>query len=100
MMNLTGEASMLLGVFSLYCFSIPAITTIPFMQEAVGIKKWQKGQQMGYIGLVTAFFHVLIMGASGWLAVETWPGFLPPISLLGALLAVVPIYLKIARRNE
>ena len=65
MMNLTGEASMLFGVFSLYCFSIPAITTIPFMQEAVGIKKWQKGQQMGYLGLITAFFHVLIMGASG-----------------------------------
>ena len=100
MMNFKSELSMLMGVFSIYCFSIPAITTIPFMQKAVGIKKWQKGQRIGYIGLFTALLHVLIMGMSGWLHVATWPGYLPPITLLAALIAAFPLYLKYVRNKK
>jgi len=98
MMNFNGEMSMLMGVFSIYCFTIPAITTIPFMQEAVGIKKWQKGQQMGYIGLFTALLHVLIMGFAGWFTVDKWPGYLPPITLIAALIALIPLYLKFFKK--
>ncbi len=97
MLNLTGELTMVMGVFSLYCFSIPAITTIPFMQEAVGIRKWQQGQRMGYLGLFTALLHVAFMGFSGWVKVEEWPGHMPPITLLGALLVLVPLFLKITK---
>lgn len=98
MMNFTGELSMLMGVLSIFFFTIPAITTIPFMQEAVGIKKWQKGQRVGYLGLLTALLHVLIMGYSGWLDVEKWPGYLPPITLIAALIAIVPLYLKFIKK--
>ncbi|MCG8307563.1 MAG: hypothetical protein MI975_09250 [Cytophagales bacterium] len=98
MMNLKGELSMLMGVFSIYCFSIPAITTIPFMQEAVGINKWQRGQRIGYLGLFTALLHVLIMGVSGWLRVADWPGYLPPITLIATIIAVFPLYLKFVKR--
>lgn len=98
MMNLKGELSMLMGVFSLFCFTIPAITTIPFMQEAVGIKKWQKGQRIGYYGLLLALLHVVIMGFSGWFKVETWPGYLPPITLIATVIATFPLYLKIFKK--
>lgn len=97
MMNMTGELTMIMGVFSLYCFSIPAITTIPYMQEAVGIRKWQQGQRMGYLGLITALLHVVFMGFTGWVEVEKWPGYMPPISLLGALIVLVPLFLKITK---
>lgn len=100
MMNFKGELSMLMGVFSFYCFTIPAITTIPFMQEAVGIKKWQKGQQMGYIGLFTALLHVLFMGFSGWFTIDKWPGYLPPITLIAALIAFIPLYLKFLKKQK
>ncbi|NJN26846.1 MAG: hypothetical protein HC819_13140 [Cyclobacteriaceae bacterium] len=96
MMNLTGEVSMLMGVVSLYFFSIPAITTIPFMQEAVGIQKWQKGQRMGYFGLVTSLLHVGAMGLDGWIKWQLWPGYMPPISLLAAILVCIPLYYKLA----
>lgn len=100
MMNLTGELSMLMGVFSIFCFSIPAITTIPFMQEAVGIKKWQRRQNMGYFGLLTALVHTTVMGFASWLTVAKWPGYLPPISLIGAIIAFVPLYLKLTKKNS
>lgn len=100
MLNLTGELSMIMGVFSLYCFAIPAITTIPFMQEAVGIRKWQQGQRMGYLGLFTALLHVAFMGFAGWIDVEKWPGHMPPITLLGALLVLAPLFLKITKERS
>ena len=98
MMNLTAELSMLMGVLSLFFFTIPAITSIPFMQEAVGIKKWQKRQRIGYLGLLTALFHVTFMGFSGWLKIDTWPGYMPPITMLSFLIALVPLYLKLAKK--
>ncbi len=99
MMNFNGELSMLMGVLCIFFFTIPAITTIPFMQEAVGIKKWQKRQRMGYFGLLTALLHVGIMGFSNWLKVETWPGYLPPLTLLATIIAIVPLYLKFAKNK-
>lgn len=98
MLNFKGELSMLMGVFSLFCFSFPAITTLPFMQEAVGVKKWKKRQQIGYMGLLTAFIHVLVMGLSGWSDVASWPGYLPPITMIGALIAAVPLVLKLFKK--
>ena len=100
MMNLTGETTMLMGVLSLYCFSIPAITTIPFMQEAVGIKKWQRRQSMGYFGLLTSLIHTAVMGFAGWFSVTKWPGYLPPISLISAIIVLIPLYLKLTTKNS
>ncbi len=100
MLNFKGELSMLMGVFSLFCFTIPAIATIPFMQEAVGIKKWQKGQRMGYLGLLTSLFHTGVMGVSGWIDIEKWPGYLPPITLIGTIIAIIPLYLKFVKKNS
>ncbi|MCK5702464.1 MAG: hypothetical protein KAI29_14970 [Cyclobacteriaceae bacterium] len=98
MMNFKGELSMLMGVLSLFFFTIPAIATIPFMQEAVGIKKWQKGQSMGYLGLITALLHVVVMGVATWLNVDTWPGYLPPITMIAVIIAIVPLYLKFLKK--
>lgn len=99
MMNLKGELSMLMGVLSLFFFTIPAITSIPFMQEAFGIKKWQKRQRIGYWGLLLALCHVVVMGFSGWFKVDDWPGYLPPITLLAAIIAIVPLYLKFTKNK-
>jgi len=34
------------------------------------------------------------MGFSGWFDIEKWPGYMPPISLIATLIAIVPLYLK------
>ena len=94
-MNLTGELSMAFGVLSLWCLAITAITSLPFMYEAVGADRWRRGQRMGYFSLALAGGHVLVMGFSGWLAPAGWPGSLPPISLVAFAAAAIPLLVKL-----
>lgn len=94
-MNLTGELSMLFGVLSLWCLTVTAIHSMPYMSKALGAKRWKQGQQMGYACLALAGGHVLVMGLAGWLKPGEWHGFLPPISLLAFIAAVIPLLVKI-----
>jgi len=48
-LNLTGELSLVFGVLSMWCLAVTAITSLPFMYEAVGAERWQRGQRMGYL---------------------------------------------------
>ena len=94
-MNLTGELSIVFGVLSLWCLAVTAITSLPFMYDAVGAERWQRGQRMGYLCLALVAGHVLVMGFSGWLAPATWHGALPPVSLVAFIGAAVPVLLKL-----
>ncbi len=94
-MNLTGELSIGFGVLSLWCLAVTAITSLPFMYDAVGAERWQRGQRMGYLCLAFAAGHVLVMGVSGWLAPASWHGGLPPVSLVAFIGATVPLLLKL-----
>ena len=42
-MNLNGELSIVFGVLSLWCLAITAITSLPFMYDAVGAERWLRG---------------------------------------------------------
>ena len=58
-MNLSGELSLAFGVLALRCLSITAITSLPFMYEAIGADHWQRSQRLGYISLV-AFIAAMV----------------------------------------
>jgi DMSO/TMAO reductase YedYZ heme-binding membrane subunit len=94
-LNLTGELSMAFGVLGLWCLTITAITSLPFMYEAIGADRWHRGQRMGYLSLILASGHVLVMGFTGWQAPAGWPGSLPPISLVAFIAAIVPVLAKL-----
>jgi DMSO/TMAO reductase YedYZ heme-binding membrane subunit len=94
-MNLTGELSLVFGVLGMWCLAVTAITSLPFMYEAVGAERWQRGQRMGYLSLLLVAGHVLVMGVSGWLAPSGWHGGLPPVSLVAFIGASVPLLLKL-----
>ena len=96
-MNLTGELSLLFGVLALWCLSITAITSLPFMYEAIGADRWYRGQRMGYLALMLVAAHVAVMGFSGWLKPADWPGHLPPISLVAFIAALIPLLIKLRR---
>ena len=93
-MNLTGELSMAFGVLSLWCLSVTAITSLPYMYEAVGAERWKRGQRMGYVCLALVAGHVVVMGFSGWLAPSGWPAYLPPISMIAFIAAMFPLLVK------
>jgi DMSO/TMAO reductase YedYZ heme-binding membrane subunit len=86
-LNLTGELTILFGVLGVGFLMFPAITTLPLMYEALGGVRWQRAQRMGYWTLAMAAAHTLTMGFGGWFDTSTWPGSLPPITLLGFLIA-------------
>lgn len=94
-LNLVGELSMVFGVLSLWCLSITAITSLPFMYDALGYDRWHRGQLMGYLSLALVSGHVFVMGLSGWLAPENWPGYLPNISLVAFIAALTPVVIKL-----
>lgn len=96
-LNLIGELSMIFGVLSLWCLSITAIASLPFMYNALGVERWQRGQRLGYVTLFLAAGHVLFMGFSSWLKPESWPGHLPPISLVAFIAASFPVLIKLIR---
>lgn len=89
-----GELSFLFGVLSLWCLTIPAITSLPFMDQHLGRARWRQMQQMGYAALALNAGHVFAMGFAGWLDTASWPGGLPPITMLGFVFSVLAILTK------
>ena len=98
-LNLTGELSMAFGVLSLWCLTVTAIASFPFMYDAVGAERWKRGQRMGYLCLALAGGHVVVMGLPGWLKPAGWHGYLPPISLVAFIVILFALLMKaLARR--
>ncbi len=96
-LNLTGELSMLCGVFGIVFLTVPAVTSLPQMQDSLGLRRWRRSQSMGYLALGCVAMHLLIMGIAGWMEPSEWPGHMPPITLLGFLAAITPLVVKLAR---
>jgi DMSO/TMAO reductase YedYZ heme-binding membrane subunit len=91
MMNMKGESSMLAGMLAFALFSLPALVSFPGVDEKLSMERWRAIQRIGYLGILGVCLHVLIMGWSGWWEISTWPGYLPPITLLSCIIGVVPL---------
>ena len=93
-LNLQGELSMAAGVVALFFLSSPAITTLPMMPKALGGQRWKRAQRMGYVSLVLVAVHLFVLGVKGWLNPQAWPAWMPSISLLAFMAAIVPLVVK------
>ena len=93
-LNLQGELAMSVGVIALFFLMAPAILTLPMMPKAVGGQRWKRGQRAGYITLVLVVAHLVVLGWKGWLEPRGWPAWIPPISLVAVLIALVPLVVK------
>lgn len=94
-LNLVGELGLAFGIISLWALAIPAISTFPTMPKALGGKRWKRAQHMGYLSLLLVVGHLFVFGVKGWLIPTTWPWYMPPISLLALVVAMVPLLAKI-----
>ncbi|MYC68836.1 MAG: hypothetical protein F4X12_21210 [Acidobacteriia bacterium] len=96
-LNLTGEVTFLCGVLAYGCLLFPAITTLPHMYDAFGMERWLRAQHLGYATLALACGHTFAMGYKGWFDLSTWPGSMPPITMLGFLAALSALVVKSVR---
>lgn len=93
--NLQGEMAVFAGILALWALSLPAITTLPMMAQAIGGMRWKRSQRMGYVSLSFVLVHLIALGMLGWIAPHEWQWWLPPISLWAASIAAVPLILKL-----
>lgn len=93
-LNLEGEVAMATGAIALLFLLSPALTTLPMMPKALGGWRWKRSQRMGYVALALVAVHLVALGWKGWVAPATWPGGLPPISLVAVVAAVIPLVVK------
>jgi DMSO/TMAO reductase YedYZ heme-binding membrane subunit len=98
--NLIGELSLSLGIFGLWCFSMPVITSLPYMYDELGADRWLRSQRVGYAGLMLSAGHVLVMGLQGWLNPGDWPAAMPPITVLAFVIAMVPLVLRLVKNRN
>lgn len=96
-LNLQGEIGMATGAIALWFLVSPAITTLPMMPAAIGGKRWKRSQRLGYAALVLVIGHLVALGLKGWLAPAKW-SYMPPISLLAVVAALVPVLVKLSER--
>ncbi len=99
-LNLVGEIGMAVGVVAFFGLMSPAITTLPMMPKAIGSKRWKRSQRLGYVALILVVVHLVDLGLAGWLAPRGWTWGLPPISLVAALAASVPLVAKFKRTRD
>lgn len=99
-LNLTGEVTFLCGALGYGCLLYPAITTLPHMYDALGAKRWLQSQRMGYLALALACGHTFAMGYKGWIDVASWPGSMPPMTLLGFAAALAALAVKLVSNGS
>ena len=99
-LNLQGELAMSVGVVALFLLMGPAITTLPMMPKALGGVRWRRGQRLGYVALILVVVHLVVLGLKGWMAPGGWQAGLPPISLLAAVAALIPLLVKRKRVHD
>lgn len=84
-MNGIGEASMLAGIAGL----LVLLGLFCVNQQGPSAASGSLRRGWGRLVLWCSGLHVAVMGVAGWLRPETWPGLLPPITLLSFLTVVV-----------
>ncbi len=98
-MTFAGEVAVLAGALGLLWMAAPALGSLPNMEEALGRRWWQRAQRGGYLALAMAAAHTAAMGLPGWFRPGEWPGRLPPITLIGFLIAALTLAARLWRAS-
>jgi DMSO/TMAO reductase YedYZ heme-binding membrane subunit len=99
-LNALGEGALLAGIAAAAALVLPALATMPGMHAELGEPRWLRWQRAGYWTLALTAVHCLLLGAKSWPAPATWPGGLPPITLLAFAAAIAPLLWKLAARRS
>lgn len=95
-LTFAAELSLLGGVLGFWSLTLPAFATIP-RTVPLQPSRWRLYQRMGYVALMLVIVHLVGMGWRKWFDPGSWPGFLPPITLLGAAVALTPLFVRVLR---
>jgi DMSO/TMAO reductase YedYZ heme-binding membrane subunit len=83
--NLTFYLVILSGILSFIIFSIVFIVSIDMLK----VKEKNKILKLAYYGFLLNLFHPFFLGFQRWLDIETWPFYMPPITMLAFLSGII-----------
>ncbi|MGF1636233.1 MAG: hypothetical protein ACFCUU_04105 [Cyclobacteriaceae bacterium] len=58
---------------------------------------WSKLRNWGYWALLLTALHVIIHGSNKWLSPSQWPGYMPPLTLISFVIAMVPLVKRMTK---
>jgi DMSO/TMAO reductase YedYZ heme-binding membrane subunit len=96
-----GELAFTSGVTAMALLVLPALTSFAGIRAAMDGAAWKRAQTLSVAALWVGGVHVAAMGWKTWTqaAMATWPGGLPPLTLLSFAVAVTALAVRgIARR--
>ncbi len=87
-MSFQAEVSMLAGVLAtvLMCALVLAA---PVLGESRASSKGSLRLGWGRMILILGAVHVFFMGYAGWMTPQDWPGYMPPITIISFVVAIV-----------
>jgi DMSO/TMAO reductase YedYZ heme-binding membrane subunit len=86
-----GIVSIAAAIAATLVLLVPLWTTRRTVRERLGEARWRRVQRFGLLVLALSAVHVAAIGYAGWASPSGWPGFLPPITLISAAIAVWPL---------
>jgi hypothetical protein len=98
--NLAGQTALLFGCLTAMLFALPAVASIPSVWDALTSRQRLFARRAGYAALFFVALHVFALGIGGWMRPETWPGGMPPITMLSCLAVLVPLAAMPFRRRR
>ena len=86
-----GIVSIAAAIAATLVLLVPLWATRRTVRQRLGEARWRRVQRLGLFVLALSAIHVAAIGYSGWASPSGWPGFLPPITLISAAIAVWPL---------
>lgn len=87
-LNFQGWIAISIGITSILILSFPFFAAIRKYPNSNHIFR------LGKLGFILSLSHPLVIGISGWFNPETWPFYMPPITLLASLIGVLLLLLR------
>lgn len=95
-LNSIGESSLFFGTLAVSLYVILGLCSMPSIGVHLTNKQWQLVfGPLAWIALAFGTVHVLIMGVKGWNDQHTWPGSMPPITLMSTLIPLLVMGIKV-----
>ncbi len=97
--NTTGNLLILFGILALSALIMPGISSLPTVKKNMNENKFRLFQKLGYFSLIFVAAHVMVLESYSWFDLEHWKGFLPPITLIAFVTALIPVISKILAKR-
>lgn len=98
--NMSGNLLILFGILTLSALMMPGLSSLPSVKKNMNEQKFRRFQKLGYLALIFASVHVSVIDFNSWFDILSWNAYMPPITLIAFLTAIIPLLLKLITKLQ